>query len=373
MLEQAAPDSICLRLVATSYPRSESDWQGLFIKRMLNSMTANPRLKTQLWAPAGPIPDGANYAPGAADASFLNDLANKGGIAHLLRNKPIESAFVAAKLLRCLRRAYRTGLPDLFHINWLQNSIPLIGLKRKALITVLGTDYELLHIPGMTTLIRSVLKTNECILAPNASWMEPRLKELFGDLAQISTVNFGIGEQWYGIHRNPQNSKHVWLCVTRITTKKIGFLFDWGRQVFSRENPLHLIGPRQESLQLPEWVVHHGPATGDEIAATWFPATTALISLSEHSEGRPQIMLEAMAAGIPIVASDIPAHRSTIVQNETGFIVKDSSSFSDALQALSDGSTQDRMSSRAKSLAKRDFGTWDDCIKRYIKLYESLF
>ena len=33
-------------------------------------------------------------------------------------------------------------------------------------------------------------------------------------------------------------------------------------------------------------------------------------------------LMEAMSAGKPIVASDIPANRELVIQNETGFLVK---------------------------------------------------
>jgi glycosyltransferase involved in cell wall biosynthesis len=38
-------------------------------------------------------------------------------------------------------------------------------------------------------------------------------------------------------------------------------------------------------------------------------------------EGQPNAVMEAMAAGIPIVASDIPGNRELVVHNETGFLV----------------------------------------------------
>jgi glycosyltransferase involved in cell wall biosynthesis len=38
-------------------------------------------------------------------------------------------------------------------------------------------------------------------------------------------------------------------------------------------------------------------------------------------EGQPNAVMEAMAAGIPVVASDIPGNRELVVHNETGFLV----------------------------------------------------
>jgi glycosyltransferase involved in cell wall biosynthesis len=37
--------------------------------------------------------------------------------------------------------------------------------------------------------------------------------------------------------------------------------------------------------------------------------------------GQPQVVMEAMAAGVPVVASDTPAHRELVVHGQTGYLV----------------------------------------------------
>jgi len=59
---------------------------------------------------------------------------------------------------------------------------------------------------------------------------------------------------------------------------------------------------------------HRIPADIAPFRLDWWPLfarTRALISLSEH-EGAPNVVLEAMAAGVPLVLSDIPAHRDIL-------------------------------------------------------------
>src|SRR3546814_20018551 len=59
---------------------------------------------------------------------------------------------------------------------------------------------------------------------------------------------------------------------------------------------LHLYGPMEEEVELPGWVHYHGPASPRLLADEVFPAARGLITLSQHAEGRPQVLLEAMAA-----------------------------------------------------------------------------
>ncbi len=46
-----------------------------------------------------------------------------------------------------------------------------------------------------------------------------------------------------------------------------------------------------------------------------------LLWLASGYEGQPNSVLEAMAAGIPVVATDIPGNRDLVVPDETGFLV----------------------------------------------------
>jgi hypothetical protein len=288
----------------------------------------------------------------------------------MLRNRPGKALLSAIELLYRLRTRYRSNHADVLHINWLQNALPLLGLGRRAVITVLGTDFALLRLPGMQTALRQVLKSNHCILAPNASWMASELHRRFGDLAPVRPVNFGIDRGWYESARSPATPE-TWLAVTRVTQGKIGDLFSWGEGAFGEKRRLQLVGPLREQLAIPDWVDYHGPATPLQLQNELMPAATGLISLSRHAEGRPQVMLEAMAAGLPLVASDIDAHRSLIDDGSNGIIVRSPAELLGALDHFSCEEAE-AFSRRARSSARSAFGLWSDCVSRYQALYREL-
>ena len=295
-------------------------------------------------------------------------------MAHLLRSSPVAAVGRAGGLLKRLRALYksRVSRTDIFHINWLQNALPLHGLGAKAVITVLGTDFKMLKLPGMVTLLRQVMKTNRCVLAPNASWMQQSLERWFGDVATVVPVNFGIDQCWYQLECAAPDTINHWLCVLRVTEEKIGKLFQWGEEVFNENSQLHLIGPNQGGLEIPAWVNYHGSASASELAEKWYPLCTGFITLSEHSEGKPQVLLETLAAGMPVIASDLSAHQEVITQGEHGYLVNSAIEFQQAIDQVSDPANHRRLSGHCRSTSGAEYGTWDDCLGRYLALYGTL-
>ena len=128
----------------------------------------------------------------------------------------------------------------------------------------------------------------------------------------------------------------------------------------------------QETISIPEWVFYHGPVSHDDLGDKWFPLSSGLITLSQHDEGRPQAMLEAMASGLPIIASDIPAHLDFIEHKENGWIVSNPQDLKDAISFFSNHETQERAGKSARSWVLNNIGTWDDCAKRFITAYREL-
>ena len=357
-------------IVSTSYPANKEDWRGRFIFDMTQALGQIKNLNLSLWAPPGEHPANIMDASTSSDQKWLYNLADKGGIASQLRNINTTSLKLITGLLFRLYHVYRRTSLDLVHVNWLQNAIPLWGTNIPALITVLGSDYGLLSKPGMAPLLRSVFRQRHIILAPNAKWMEPELNKLFGDIAKIVTVPFGVDKPWFEIDR-ANVEPDCWLAVTRITKNKIGDLFKWGEGLFEKRK-LHLFGPMQEKTNLPSWVNWHGPTHPSELIETWFPKAAGLITLSRHDEGRPQVILEAMAAGVPVIASDLPAHRDFIYHNKTGQLVKHSGELEQALNYLENMDNNVVIGKAARSWIKNNIGDWDDCATKYAALYDEL-
>ena len=362
-------------LSSSSYPQNAQDWRSRFIANMVASLARHDDVELSVWAPPGDLPNAATRSGADSDARWLADLAAQGGMAHLLRTRRLLALGTVLSFLLRLGRAYRSQPIDVVHANWLQNALALWGTRTPALITVLGSDFGLLRLPGMRLALRSMLRQRRAILAPNAEWMAPTLRQAFGDLAEVRTILFGVDDAWFDVVREPSpppDNAHHWLAVTRLTHAKLGDLFAWGEGLFGPARQLHLFGPMQETVNVPHWVHYHGPTHPAELQQKWFPLASGLITLSRHDEGRPQVMLEAMAAGLPVLASDLPAHRDMVQHRQTGWLAPARHELVEGLDWLEDPLHNQRTGQSAHQWVKDTIGTWDDCAGRYAAAYRSL-
>jgi glycosyltransferase involved in cell wall biosynthesis len=360
-------------MASTSYPRNAGDWQGRFIFEMSASIARCPNVDLETWAPPGELAPGVIDASNASDAAWLARLAEQGGIAHLLRTAPLRAAWAGTGLLYRLHSALGRNMADVAHINWLQNALALAGSRTPAVITVLGSDFGLLRKSGMTAALRAVLRRRRCLIAPNAGWMVPELERRFGDLAGVEAVHFGVNRDWFAVKRSSHAvAKRAWLVVSRITPAKLGHLLEWGEGLFDADRTLHLFGPMQERIDLPTWIQYHGPTGPAALSREWFPQATGLLTLSRHDEGRPQVMIEAMAAGLPVIATDLPAHRDLLTTGETGMLVGTRDEFEAALELLEREEGNYRIGENARTWVRERIGTWDDTATRFVSAYRKV-
>lgn len=342
--------------------------------RLVEAFARAGDVQLRLLAPPGEVPGNVAVVANQAESAWLRHLMRAGGISHLMRRGGLAGLIAPLTLLRLLARAYRREPEvDAYHVNWLQCALPLPDNGVPAVIGVLGNDLKLLRVPLMRGLLRRIMRRRRVALCPNAEWMCAPLQAAFGDLAQIVPVSFGIDSRWYAIDRAPEKPTR-WLAVTRLTQDKLGPLFDWSAPLFadSRMRELHLFGPMQESIAVPDWIRYHGPADADTLAREWFPIATGLISLSRHAEGRPQVMLEAMAAGVPIIASRTPAHADLVRDGATGLLCDTREAFASVLTRVEDPHTNAQFGAAARAVARAEYGTWDDCVARYLAVHRSL-
>ena len=116
-------------------------------------------------------------------------------------------------------------------------------------------------------------------------------------------------------------------------------------------SPATLRGGQAEGLL--DWL---GPV-GD-VPDLWRRAHIAVLP-SQGGEGVPKSLLEAAAAGRPLVATDVPGCREIVRPDETGLLVprRDPAALADALARLAaDAALRSRLGASARRLAEAEFG-----------------
>lgn len=105
-----------------------------------------------------------------------------------------------------------------------------------------------------------------------------------------------------------------------------------------------------------------------------FLADLDLFVLSSHSEGHPMVLLEAMAMGLPVVATDIAGVRDTITDGVDGRLVPvtDVPALTAAIKSiLADRDAARRLGRKARKRIERDF-TVERMVQRTEVLYDEL-
>lgn len=103
-------------------------------------------------------------------------------------------------------------------------------------------------------------------------------------------------------------------------------------------------------------------------------AESHIVCLPSYREGLPKSLLEGLATGRPIVTTDVPGCRETVLDGVNGFLVppKDALALADAIDKLIlDGALRKSMGRESRSLAVSEFSS-ERIIAETLAVYSSL-
>jgi glycosyltransferase involved in cell wall biosynthesis len=171
------------------------------------------------------------------------------------------------------------------------------------------------------------------------------------------------------------------LFVGRLSTQKgVSILLDALARIPA---PWHLRivgdGPERGSLTaqaatlgIAERVTFHGWAQREELPALYRAADVFVFPSLD--EGMPNVVLEALASGLPIVATRIAGNDQLVLPGENGALVPagDARAFADAVAPLlADPAAREKMGARSRALAVQRY-SWARSAGKYDALFRSV-
>lgn len=194
-------------------------------------------------------------------------------------------------------------------------------------------------------------------------------------------VGNGINlEQFRPRRRLPDNPRPVLLCVARLEPVK-------NHEMLFRA--LEILRPRFDPVVWllgdgPYWARYEADLKRRGLAGSVkflgyrydIPELTAAADVSvltSLKEGIPRALMQAMAVGVPVVATDVKGSREVVVNEETGFLVPlhDVDALAKRVAQLLDSPTMRReMGARAVAYVRRHFDE-EQVVKRLVTIYRS--
>jgi glycosyltransferase involved in cell wall biosynthesis len=389
-----------LLCLTTSYPRSESDDSSVFVKRLciaIRSQVDALIVITPSEITVPPETDGngitverVRYWPVETrltyGAGLLENIKQNSVRVLLLLPLILSFAFHGIRL----RKRY-----DIIHANWIIAGAAALIVRlligKPYVLTLRGSEMMLIKNPYVRFFYGPILFGAKAITTVSES-LRSELVEYYPSLGPSThSIPNGVGQfapsdieisqfcERYKLSRTTAYIVAVGSVIPRKRIEKLLVLM-----AHPGLSTIHLLVAGKldqaeyaeqvqgaaESLGLGERVHFLGPVEPQQVGCA-FAISRALISASSF-EGRPNAILEAMAFGLPIIASDIPAHREIINDGQNGILV----SFEDIPGAVAKIGEVLTNRELKKKFAEWNHmltheNTWKRCAERYVELFYS--
>lgn len=323
--------------LTTSYPESESGAGGIFVKRLVNAQEKAGVTVSVLTPASGRVAAGLSgsvrrfaYAP----KKWQVLAQSHGGIPQAIRrskwNYCIVPQFLSAMaivLVRC------SGQVDVIHAHWSicgAVAVATRSIHQCPVVTTLhGTDarkgrngvYGFLH--------RYALRHSDSVVAVSDAIYRQVKSELV-DTGEAHMIPNGVAQEFYAIARKNANSTELKLLSVGSLIKLKGY--DTTLDALALISPavnwsltIAGDGPEKTHLQnkamkigVSERVRFVGSKSPDQIVELMRNCDVFL--LTSYTEGRPSVVLEAMAAGLGVIATDIEGTRELVSNGVSGWL-----------------------------------------------------
>ncbi len=385
-------------MLSTSFPVNQDSISGIFILRLIESFGSDIEITVL-------TPSFSNYTESRSISNYSinffryaprawEKIAHQpGGIPVAIKNNPfllfLLPVFFFSMFISSLRLARNA---DLIHANWSVNGV------------VAGLTGLLVNVPVVTTLrgadvqrasgtfidrcfLKFCLTLNKNLIAVSRAISEIVKRLCPCSAEKLLVISNGVGHAFLekGLKRSYTTTSKLRLVTigSLIPRKGIDIII---RAISEINNDvdieLSIIGDGLQKNILKKIILNLGLETTIQLSGN-IPHTeiplclfeSDVLILSSYSEGRPNVVLEAMATGLPVIASDIDGVRELIRDGENGLLFEAGNikQLSDRIKQLD----QDRELHKKIGMAARDFILehkllWNQTASKYKKLYQNV-
>jgi len=321
---------------------------------------------------------------------------NPGGIPVALRKNKLLylllPIFLLSEFFSTIKHSFRA---QLIHANWSINGFiaGLVGsLLRKPVVTTLrGEDITRAMKYSLDLFIlRCCVRLNSRIICVNYSYKD-WLLDIFPDAhRKIITIENGVDNRFLLVGKsrlasqkvNPNSVLRLLTVGSLIKRKRIHDIITALKNSGDEKIVLTIAGDGPENDDLHRLVNHS--RLQDRVTFTGPVQLSSLLSLleshdafvlSSESEGRPNVILEAMACGLPVLATRLAGITEFITDNVNGLLY-DTGSVDQLLTLImrikENHELKASLGSAAYEYINKHNLTWDHSAKQYADLYQSV-
>ena len=185
----------------------------------------------------------------------------------------------------------------------------------------------------------------------------------------------GVDDKYFRIKNEPENKV---LIVNRLVfAKRIDLSIKSFAKSDNKDLKLEIIGkgPEEQNLKLLvkslglKNVIFRGQISEKELIKAYSQALMVLYTPIREMFGI--VPIEAMAAGVPVIATNEGGPRETIIDGKTGYLVEaDKNRIAEKINQLKISDIRMYMSEQAKYIARKF--TWNNVAKQTIKIFQSI-
>jgi len=286
-------------------------------------------------------------------------------------------------IFRCLKKIE----PDIIHIQAFGNETPVLLLTKKLLkkpcaIWGQGSD---VYVQWMfrKPISKIIFKKSDAVIALTED-MKREMKKIYD--RDIAVIPNGIdlnkvkclSTQDVGNELGIKKDRKIILFVGRLDPiKGLTYLIEAMTSIEDKNKQLILVGDGEEKdrleklvkkLKLEKYVTFIGKVPYGDVFK--YMVASDILALSSLSEGLPNVILEAMASGLPIVATRVGGIQDIVKDGENGFLVdpENPEQIAEKINLfLEDDKLREKISKNNKQKAKEY--SWESVIERLEKIY----